>query len=302
MVTRKSCLAFAAFTMIMLSGLPVFSNPVSNSGDNHTITWYRAFFPPVTIPEGPDAGTGFFDRVTQVLTGQMPGYEHDHETANFKRIITELKKEKNICCPSLYKTAAREKYIAFSIPAMVVLPNVVITRKAHHLKFLPYLEKDKKINLSRLLQDNKLTLGISNGRKYSGGIDEILAHSTGSANIVVRSGDDVFKGLLRMLLAGRVDYILGYPIEAKYFLRDTAQLDEIQIYVIAENKISFTIGHVGCPKTEWGKKVIQLIDTVLKDHRQTEEFLGFYEHWLDDETKIYYRQIVQQFFENETDR
>ncbi|MCG8618707.1 MAG: hypothetical protein MI802_21005, partial [Desulfobacterales bacterium] len=142
---------------------------------DRTIKWYRANFPPVTIVDGPNEGLGFFDKVTHLLENQLPDYEHIHQVANFKRIIIELKSGKNVCCPSLYKTRERETFISFSVPAMVVLPNVLITRKALNKKFQPYLDRNNRLKLTELLADERIHLGISNGRKYAGGIDDVLS-------------------------------------------------------------------------------------------------------------------------------
>lgn len=276
---------------------PAISHP-EPEGQNNAIKWYRANFPPVTITEGPDAGSGFFDRVTELLIQHMPEYQHHHYTANFKRIITEMKESKDACCPSLYKTKEREEFIAFSIPAVVVLPNAVITRKSLRSEFQPYLDKNNKLALGRLLKETNLRLGISNGRKYSGGIDKVLNQFKHADHISIRSGTDVFKGLLDMLFYKRVEYIIGYPIEASYLLNDQEKSNELQIYFIAENDVDFTIGHVGCPKTEWGEKIIYFVDQILKEYRQTPEYIGYYERWLNDETIPAYREIVKGYFNN----
>lgn len=287
------------FLLISIVGLsPVVSYP-QQTIQNSEIIWYRADFPPVTITKGVDAGFGFFDKVTEVLIKHLPEYEHLHHVANFKRIVVDLKNKKNVCCPSLYKTKEREAIISFSIPAVVVLPNVIITRKDLSAKFQPYLDKNAKLELYRLLENTNLRLGISNGRKYSGGIDEIIEPFKGADNVSIRSGEDVFKGLLNMLLLKRIDYTIAYPIEASYFLKGKTDFDEIQIYFIAENKIDFTLGHVGCPKTEWGEKIINSVNHILKAHRQTPEYLGFYEYWLNDETIPIYRKMVRDYFDTE---
>ena len=147
---------------------------------SETIDWYRAYFPPVTIPSGPDAGQGFFDRVHDFLIRRLPEYEHNHRTGNFKRIIAEIKKGQTACCPSLYKTKEREEFVAFSVPAVVVLPNAVITRKDVVDRLEPYLTAENKLKLSEVLKNQNLTLGISNGRVYSGGIDEVLQRFEGA--------------------------------------------------------------------------------------------------------------------------
>lgn len=299
MVKQKAgCLILIICLTLSVPGIN-FAGSKSEKDPKHTIKWYRADFPPVTIPDGPDADLGFFDKVTQLLIDQLPEYEHIRYTANFKRIITELKGKDTACCPSLYKTRDRESFIEFSIPAFVVLPNVIITRKDNTKKFEPYLDQDNKLSLSNLLKNPDIRLGISNGRKYSGGIDEIINQSKSSDHILVRAGQDVLKGLLNMLLLGRIDCTMGYPIEVKYVLKNKAEFDKLQIYFIAENEIPYTIGHVGCPKNQWGEEVIATVNQILKAHRQSPEYLNFYKYWLDDETALLYEKIAHTYFETE---
>ena len=298
---HKRCLGFfLAIAICFFHYTAVLAEEKTNAMPADRVDWYRAYFPPVTIPSGPDAGQGFFDRVNAFLIQRLPEYEHNYRTANFKRIIAEIKKGRSACCPSLYKNKEREQYVAFSVPAVVVLPNAIITRKNTVDKMMPYITAENKLKLSELLQNQNLTLGISNGRVYSGGIDEILKRFEGARNIFVRSGEDVFKGLLTMLFLGRVDYILGYPTEAVYFAKKQSRTIELISYPIAENQIAFTVGHIGCPKTEWGMQLIASIDEILLEHRHTEAFLGFYEYWLDEESIPLYRKIAQEFFLQDT--
>lgn len=260
------------------------------------LVWYHAFFPPVTITEGPDQGKGFYDLITQHLIRELPQYDHTLHVANYQRILQEIKDGSKVCCASLYKTPEREKFTAFSVPVVLVLPNGVTIRKEQHNLFKPYIDKDGKIELSRLLQDEKLLLGIAKGRKYSGGIDEILNEHVGKSNVVERSGKDVFKGLLGMLKARRVDYLLGYPVEAQYLADKAGYRDDILFFPVAETKQIFTLGHVGCPNTDWGKSVIEDVNEVLLENRDTETFYQYYESWLDHKTAQEYRKIATEFF------
>jgi uncharacterized protein (TIGR02285 family) len=278
-------------------GISFADSGLQNKPEN--IMWYRAYFPPVTIPSGPDAGLGFFDKVTDLLIQQLPEYDHSHKVANFKRIIVDIKRERNVCCPSLYKTKERDQFVSFSIPAFVVLPNMIITKKVQSKKLKSYIDENNKLKLSELLQKSDLTLGISNGRRYAGGIDEVIEEFKDSGRIYVRSGEDVFKGLLEMLLLDRVDCIIGYPIEAKYFLKKKLNFDKLENHFIAENNIAYTIGYVGCPKNEWGEEIINSVNQILKEHRQKPEYLYFYEYWLDDQTIPVYKKIVNQYFIDE---
>lgn len=297
MYKSLTVLLFTVLSFTFFSGV---GQTTEQTNPPDEILWYRAYFPPVTIPSGADAERGFFDHVMNFIIGNLPEYKHLQRTANFKRIISEMKKGGNSCCPSLYKTNAREEFTSFSIPAVVVLPNGLIITEKNKDKVRPYLNKEGKVSLTRLLEDQRLTLGISNGRIYSGGIDEVLQEYEGKANIYTRSGADVFKGLLSMLFLGRIDYTIGYPTEAKYFSKEQMEYKKYVFYPIEENRISFTLGYFGCPRTDWGDEVIRKVDAILQENRDKEKFLSFYEEWLDDSTKPMYRSIVSDYFKSET--
>ncbi len=102
-----------------------------------------------------------------------------------------------------------------------------------------------------------------------------------------------------MLFLGRIDYTIGYPTEARYFANTHPEQTDYLFYPIEENTIRFTLGYVGCPKTKWGEEVIENVNEILKDHRQTKEFLSFYENWLDDSSKLLHESIVNAYFESE---
>lgn len=280
--------------------LSFITQEIATASDNskqpeNQITWYRADFPPVTILQGQHADSGFFDKTMFFLINHLPGYTHKFKTANFKRIIEELKNNKNVCCPSLYKTADRERFIAFSAPAMVVLPNGIITSKNNLEKLRPHIDQNGMISLRSLLQDNSITTGISIGRIYSGGIDQILSEFKGKKNIFVHSGQNVFFDLLSMMYKGRIDCLIGYPAEAEYFTKNNETFSNQRYIPIKESTVDFTIGYIGCSNNEWGREIIKQIDEVVLEHRDN-TFINFYEDWLEESTKDYHLNLAREYF------
>ena len=286
---------FLTIIMLLVSGSVSFAG--TNASPQNHITWYRADFPPVTIPSGTHANEGFFDKTMYFLIERLPEYEHNFQTANFKRIVVELKNNNNACCPSLYKTKERQGFVSFSLPAMVVLPNGIMTSTKSHNKLAPHITADGRISLLSLLRDDTITLGISSGRLYSGGIDQILKQFDGQKNLLVRSGNDVFRGLLHMMNLGRIDCVIGYPVEAGFFVRENNQINDFIYYPIQESNEPFTVGHIGCPNNDWGRKVIGRIDEIVKKHRD-KEFIHFYGEWLDDSTREVYREMARKFYDS----
>jgi len=72
-------------------GFVSFSGETERSASSHEINWYRAYFPPVTIPSGPDAGQGVFEKANDFLIQRRPQDAPNHHTANFRRIIAGIK-------------------------------------------------------------------------------------------------------------------------------------------------------------------------------------------------------------------
>lgn len=284
--------------LVIISTFFIFISNISCfAEDENHITWYHAKFPPVTIPDGPDAGKGFFDKITKTIIQELPEYSHSFRLANYKRILQDIKNKQNVCCAALYKTKERAKYTIFSIPAIIVLPNGITIKKEDKSLFSEFITPDNKFLLTKALENQNLILGIAKGRKYSGGIDELLAVHKDDQHIMRRSGNDVFQGLLQMLLNDRgIHYILGYPVEATYLSQKIGHKDEILHFPVAETNMLYTVGQVGCPDTPWGRQVIQAVDKVLLQQRSSETFLNFYESWLDEDTAKMYRELATDFF------
>ncbi len=100
-------------------------------------------------------------------------------------------------------------------------------REINREKLAPYLNKEGKISLTNLLNNQGLISGVSNKRFYSGGIDEVLQQYKGANNIYARSETDVFKGLLSVLFLERIDYTMGYPTEVKFLFQRTDRIQEV---------------------------------------------------------------------------
>ncbi|MCP4353678.1 MAG: TIGR02285 family protein [Desulfobacterales bacterium] len=283
--------------LLALLGIAVLSVWFIKSADADTITWYRPNFPPVSIPDGPHADTGYFDRVEQLIVKNLSSYKHKRKLGNAKRILGDIRNQKKIACAALFKTPEREAFTEFSIPALLVLPNGVIVLESKFDKLKPFLNANREIDLDRLLGNGKLRLGICVDRRYSGTIDSILRNHTGNKNIYVRYGADLTSGLLSMMIGNRIDYILGYPTEVSYFMNKMKIKKNIR-YIPVANMEKYSTGYVGLPKNKWGKEIISKINAILEKHRATPEFLSFYEKWLNKDTTIYYRKITSDYFEN----
>ncbi|MCP4112846.1 MAG: hypothetical protein GY749_46200, partial [Desulfobacteraceae bacterium] len=152
-----------------------------------------------------------------------------------------------------------------------------------------------KISLADTLKNQKLILGITKDRKFGGRIDQILENHKGG-NIYGRTGSDLTKGLVSMLLGDRVNYILGYDWELQYLVKQfwsSEKADELIFLPIQETK-PYLSSYTACSKTDWGRKVIDKIDKILTEEIPKKQYRGIWEQWMSN--KELYRKLYNEVY------
>lgn len=105
----------------------------------------------------------------------MPEYNHTFKTANYARILNDLKEQKQGIVTGIFITPERQEYIHYSeIPAYLVLPNALITRKTDLKKFTPFLSDNGLLGIEPLILSENIVIGFSKGRSYSGIFDQMI--------------------------------------------------------------------------------------------------------------------------------
>ncbi len=271
--------------------LAMFLVPVWAKAEEKSVTWMEVVFPPGYIHEGPLAGMGYEDVITDILTENLTEYHHDKMMGNLARMTHEYKQGKPVCNVALFKTPEREEHMLFSIPSTFTLPNGLITTRKKWESF----NNASSLGLAHILKD-EIRLGVSRGRSYGKSIDAVL--EAYPARLFHHSGKDVFESLLKMLLSQRLDAMLGLPEEVLYVAERMGVRDEIVTIALAESEGTYDawLGHVACSKTDWGKKIIGQIDEILLKERPTERYRGAYERWLDPNSLENYRRLYNEVF------
>lgn len=290
MIQLKGYLAFLVFCLFL-----VFASGVARAEDDNLITWYKPEFPPLSIVNGPFAGKGYSDKIEAFLIKAMPEYRHEIQVAPFKRTVRDMQQGLNACSVTLLRTAEREQFIAFSEPARLLLPNGLIVRRTEADRFDAYKDDQGRVSVKTVIEAGKQRIGYANGRSYTKPIDTLLAANKGNPVLIERLGSEGPKGLLEMLLKGRIDAFFGQPVEAGYHGHELGVADDITVLPISEIK-DFTVGYIGCSATPWGRKVIARVNALLTDAVKRADFRSFYEEFLDDAGRTRYRRLYAQFF------
>lgn len=263
------------------------------AGDR-TITWMTADFPPVSIPEGPLKGQGYGDVIQKAIQDRMPEYTHESLLGNMNRLYHEYRQGQPVCSVSLYKTPERKDFIYFSIPSTFTLPNRLILRAED----AEGIEETESISLATVLDEGEIRLGIAANRSYGRPLDTVLDRHRKTGKLHIYVGDDLFENLLRMLVAGRLDAILGLPEEVMFVAEGLGVREAIVSVALTEtlDDPRAWMGYVGCSRTDWGRAVIDSVNRALRDARPTAEYRRAYERWLDAEGKGIYRRLYDQVF------
>lgn len=278
------------FTLLMLCCMMLPSPAVAKE----KLYWLEAVAPPFFIHEGPLAGQGYEDLITDILVEKLPQYEHEHLQATISRHYQQWKQGENACSLAMYKTPERDEFVYFSKASVFTLPPVLIITKDRFQDF----GGKKVVSLAELLQQGKMVIGRSKNRSYGAEFDKMLDTYGNDKNIYAYEGPELSLNLFKMLLAGRLDALPALPEEAMYLAETMGFLDKIMTISVSENlqDLQSMLTYVACSKTDWGKKTIEAIDTILVRERPTERYQAAYERWLDPSSVNDYRRMYREIF------
>lgn len=257
------------------------------------ITWLEAVAPPFFIHKGQFAGQGYEDVVTDIIAENMPNYEHNRIVANISRHYKEFKDGKKACNVGLFKTDERQEFLHFSIPSFFTLPAVLIINTNRYQDF----GASKTVSLENVLKNN-LVIGRSKHRSYGKLIDNALNTHGNANNIFLYEGPELSLNFFEMLKANRIDGLIGLPEEAMYHAERLGIRDQIMTLTIEENQKGYEgwFSYVACTKNDWGKKVIDQVNQVLREQRPSNRYRGAYERWLDESSLEGYRKLYNSIF------
>ncbi|MES2257154.1 MAG: TIGR02285 family protein [Pseudomonadota bacterium] len=255
------------------------------------ITWAVTHFPPFQIRSGAHQGTGSFDGLLQTMMTRLPEYKHQVSLMSVTRRDEELREGHDICTPSIFRNAAREKIWEFSKPALLHLDNRLVFLKENAARF-----GGGQVDLEALFKRRDVTGGILAGRSYAPAVDPLIASHKDAPNLVIRSMP--IEQFFEMLLNKNVDYLLLFAHETT-FLADKFGVPQSQFANLRIAGVPpYIYTHVACSKNAWGKAVIGKVNAVLDQQLATPEYRQFSERWYEDDDKARVRRFYPQMLKD----
>lgn len=102
--------------------------------------------------------------------------------------------------------------------------------------------------------------------------------------------------MLKMLNAGRLDAIFGFPVEVVFTAKECGlKIEDLNIFPLSGMEL-YTPVYIGAPKNGWGKEIINKINKILNKQETIREYSEYYEYWLDSPTRNLYKEYVEGYY------
>jgi len=251
------------------------------------VTWMHADFPPLRIVEGPYAGQGPSDMIHDLMRREMPDLDHHVLTANLSRTMNWMQKGEKVLAVGIIPNPERDAIMQYSMPCVLVPPVCLVVRAGDADG-----GQGGRIALREFVA--RKVLGVAVDRSYGPEVDAVLRTAPDPSRIVAHTGSNLLGSLLDMLLLGRVDGVLAYPLEATYVARMRGREGGIALVPLKDALVP-VVGRVAAPRTAWGTDMIGRVNAVLERHRNTPEYRRAFEHWLPTGAVDDYRVMYDEF-------
>lgn len=264
------------------------------------MTWLTIDFAPVSIKDGPEAGTGYTDLSTTYLAPLLfPGYKQKTLYGPPLRLDAEMQKGENSCSLIMLQTPRRMPFMIFSQPYERILPNGIITLKSNLSRLEGMRSPGGAVSLARLVANRTLRGGVAQGRVYGPGIDAVLGPvvKPPAPNIMSVAGTKLGEGLYEMLQRDRVDYFIGYAVEEHYFFHHRPLARE-SAYMPVEEANALVAPSFSCARTAWGEQKVQEMNRLLESKNVRQKLQEIYEkHLSPDQLKLYREWLTRKLLE-----
>jgi len=228
-----------------------------------SITWVTGIAAPPSVPgqiTPAPARAPFSLRLVSFLESHWPDIEHVVVSANAARAVKMLAEGDTACVLAFAHTPEREQLAYFSDALLITPPEVVVRRD--HLHVLPR-NAAGDVELPRLFADKSLRGAVVSGRSFGSYVDDQLERAPATGGLTRSPASDFGSNTLAMVALGRIDYSLvrelNMELEDSHLGVATDALTSVPI----EGASAAGYAGVACPRTPWGRAVIQRVGALL---------------------------------------
>ncbi|WP_319760555.1 transporter substrate-binding domain-containing protein [Maridesulfovibrio sp.] len=191
--TKQAISFFTVLAVIVLGSPSVWARERLN-------IWYIDY-PPYYLKEGGEATGLLVSRVNEIM--KQAGVVVNYTCFPAKRILRAIKSNKEVASIGWFKTKEREKYAKFSLPIYTNKPVGVFALNAVADEIMIFS------SLEDIMDSKQFKIGVIDGQSEGDFVDGLIKKY--QHQVVSVTGKQV--QLIRMLVAGRFDFILLPPEE-----------------------------------------------------------------------------------------
>lgn len=287
------------FVSLCLS-YPVFSSDLDNdkavlNEQKTSLVWFVRHFPPAMIRQGPFYGQGYIDQFLDLIAQRFSSYQHIQTTAVLTRALEEMKgSEKLLCHPALIATEARKKFLSFSDPIQVLIPNGLIVEGLNQQQFLPFMNEKGELSLEALL-NSSYKVGVIKKRSYGKQIDQVLQKHA-NALVPIAGDDKLLTQLRKMQLREQFDAVISYSDELQLVTEESLLKPNEFVFIPIAEASMMANGRIGCATNNLSKKFITELNEWIATEKIRQSINAYYLRWLGTDAKRYYLERTTKEF------
>lgn len=280
--------------LVLIGGGAMFGPHAS--AEEKSITWFVNDWSPVFIFDRPKPESiaeigGYAGIAMKAIAAHLPNYSHRLMPSNAGRFWEEIKSGQSLCFATALKTPEREKIVYFSAVQLIPQQHLVI-RKDSLSAIAQGTKNPRVLSLAKLAQRDDIAGSLELNRSYTPVIDAI-PDAPGSK--LKKVGLPSLGMLPRALDAGRIDYIVEYPIVIESMNKQMPFTNELMTIPLEEAPQPL-VTYVVCTRNAWGAQAITDIDKAIRLAANEAEFRGALLPWLPAPLAGRFKPLLDEFY------
>ncbi|MGE5085525.1 MAG: hypothetical protein ACM3MG_04440, partial [Bacillota bacterium] len=239
--------------------------------------------------EGPKTGKGHLDQLLSLIERQNHDFVFNSVHSEIKQLGFRGNTLERTCNGAVLRTKEREKNAYLS--AFYLQPPVQIIMRTSDWK--KNYSEAKVISLKQLLE-SPLRGVFATGRSYGETLDSLLKEQQKNSKVTLIPRSESLS-LVSMIDLERADYTLEYSEVLRYMQNEKLLSTPMVSIEIEEQRTPYVV-YISCPKNDWGKHIIRMLDNTMQKIAATEEFRSLTEKWYSPEVRARYRRDFDDFY------
>lgn len=234
----------------------------------------------------PEAEVDMVTRVMLYIGKQLPPkYKLNFIEASRKREWRQVSEGQNVCLYNKVNTDKRQKMAIFTKYPIAAFPANRLVIKKDKVDLLNSLNPLKDAVLNQ-----KLKIGITNGRAYGGYIDNFI--KSNMFHFVKGEGQTSAKRQRKMFMKGRIDGVIEY---SSVFINEFSeeQITKEVTFVEIENIDHSIFGYIACSKSQMGAEIVTVLNHIMMTKKVQDFILSEHQKIFTNEQE---NQIITKAF------